>query len=211
MKHQHRKAALFALLLLGVTASALPRARPLASSKSPRPLPSSVAPRPSFFTAQRQRPGLSGPPTRLGRPPPLQSLQFRRLAPRFVLRKAEWQLSNSGQQACRCPMDSAPLRSKGRLPLPTIPIASASWPCKRRSTRIVHGGVLGRLRVGMRVLDLATGHVLYTRRGSVLMDPASNQKVLATATALLRLGSTWRFRTELSGPPPTGMGPLPAT
>jgi len=78
-------------------------------------------------------------------------------------------------------------------------------------TRIVHGGVLGRLRVGMRVLDLATGHVLYTRRGSVLMDPASNQKVLATATALLRLGNTWRFRTELSGPPPDGDGTIAAT
>jgi len=75
-------------------------------------------------------------------------------------------------------------------------------------TRIVHGTVLGRLRVGMRVLDLATGHVLFTRRGSVLMDPASNQKVLATATALLRLGSTWRFRTELSGPPPEGDGTI---
>jgi D-alanyl-D-alanine carboxypeptidase/D-alanyl-D-alanine-endopeptidase (penicillin-binding protein 4) len=75
-------------------------------------------------------------------------------------------------------------------------------------TRIVHGTVLGRLRVGMRVLDLATGHVLFTRRGSVLMDPASNQKVLATATALLRLGSTWRFRTELSGPLPDGDGTI---
>jgi D-alanyl-D-alanine carboxypeptidase/D-alanyl-D-alanine-endopeptidase (penicillin-binding protein 4) len=73
---------------------------------------------------------------------------------------------------------------------------------------IVRGTVLGRLRVGMRVLDLATGHVLFSRRGSVLMDPASNQKVLATATALLRLGSTWRFRTELSGPPPDGDGTI---
>ncbi len=75
-------------------------------------------------------------------------------------------------------------------------------------THIVHGTVLGRLRVGMRVLDLATGHVLFSRRGSVLMDPASNQKVLATTTALLRLGSTWRFRTELSGPPPDGDGTI---
>jgi D-alanyl-D-alanine carboxypeptidase/D-alanyl-D-alanine-endopeptidase (penicillin-binding protein 4) len=75
-------------------------------------------------------------------------------------------------------------------------------------TRIVHGTVLGRLRVGMRVLDLATGHVLFSRRGSVLMDPASNQKVLATTTALLRLGSTWRFRTELSGPSPDGDGTI---
>ena len=65
---------------------------------------------------------------------------------------------------------------------------------------IVHGPVLGRLRVGMRVMEMATGRVLFGRRGSALMDPASNQKVLATATALLRLGNDWQFRTELSGP-----------
>ena len=35
---------------------------------------------------------------------------------------------------------------------------------------------------------------------ATLMDPASNQKVLATTTALMRLGADWRFRTELSGP-----------
>lgn len=67
---------------------------------------------------------------------------------------------------------------------------------------IVHGPVLGRLRVGMRVMELATGRVLFGRRGSALMDPASNQKVLATATALLRLGNDWQFRTELGGPAP---------
>jgi serine-type D-Ala-D-Ala carboxypeptidase/endopeptidase (penicillin-binding protein 4) len=65
---------------------------------------------------------------------------------------------------------------------------------------IVHGPVLGRLRVGMRVMEMATGRVLFGRRGSALMDPASNQKVLATATALLRLGNDWQFRTELAGP-----------
>jgi D-alanyl-D-alanine carboxypeptidase/D-alanyl-D-alanine-endopeptidase (penicillin-binding protein 4) len=89
------------------------------------------------------------------------------------------------------------------------PVPTANDPKRERTlalqealTHIVHGTVLGRLRVGIRVLDMATGNVLFSRRGSVLMDPASNQKVLATATALLRLGSTWRFRTELSGPPP---------
>lgn len=67
-------------------------------------------------------------------------------------------------------------------------------------TNIVHGPALGRLRVGMRVVDLGSGRVLFGRRGDALMDPASNQKVLATATALLRLGAEWRFRTELGGP-----------
>lgn len=71
---------------------------------------------------------------------------------------------------------------------------------------IVHGPVLGRLRVGMRVMELATGRVLFGRRGSALMDPASNQKVLATATALLRLGNDWQFRTELGGPAPDADG-----
>jgi serine-type D-Ala-D-Ala carboxypeptidase/endopeptidase (penicillin-binding protein 4) len=71
---------------------------------------------------------------------------------------------------------------------------------------IVHGPVLGRLRVGMRVMELATGRVLFGRRGSTLMDPASNQKVLATATALLRLGNEWQFRTELAGPNPDADG-----
>lgn len=71
---------------------------------------------------------------------------------------------------------------------------------------IVHGKVFGRLRVGMRVEDLASGRLLYSRRGSVLMDPASNQKVLATTAALLRLGSTFRYRTEITGAHPDGDG-----
>ena len=39
-----------------------------------------------------------------------------------------------------------------------------------------------------------------------LMDPASNQKVLATTTALVRLGSDWTFRTEVYGAQPDDDG-----
>jgi len=67
---------------------------------------------------------------------------------------------------------------------------------------IVHGATLNRLRVGMRVVDARSGRLLFGRRPAALMDPASNQKVLATATAIMRLGSDWRFRTELTGPEP---------
>ncbi len=67
---------------------------------------------------------------------------------------------------------------------------------------IVHGKVLGRVRVGMRVEDLSSGRVLYGWRSGVLMDPASNQKILGTSTALLRLGDTYRYRTEVTGPGP---------
>jgi D-alanyl-D-alanine carboxypeptidase/D-alanyl-D-alanine-endopeptidase (penicillin-binding protein 4) len=71
---------------------------------------------------------------------------------------------------------------------------------------IVHGKVLGRLRVGMRVEDLLSGRTLFGWRSSALMDPASNQKVLATSAALLRLGSTYRYRTEVTGARPNAEG-----
>jgi D-alanyl-D-alanine carboxypeptidase/D-alanyl-D-alanine-endopeptidase (penicillin-binding protein 4) len=72
----------------------------------------------------------------------------------------------------------------------------------------VHGPVLGRLRVGMNVVEADTGRTIFRRRGTALMDPASNQKVLATTTALMRLGADFRFRTELSGPPVDNDGVL---
>jgi D-alanyl-D-alanine carboxypeptidase/D-alanyl-D-alanine-endopeptidase (penicillin-binding protein 4) len=71
---------------------------------------------------------------------------------------------------------------------------------------VVRGKVLGRLRVGMRVEDLASGRVLYGWRSNVLMDPASNQKVLATTAALLRLGTAFRYRTEVTGALPDASG-----
>jgi serine-type D-Ala-D-Ala carboxypeptidase/endopeptidase (penicillin-binding protein 4) len=71
---------------------------------------------------------------------------------------------------------------------------------------ILHDSALRRTRVGMRVMEARTGRLFFETRGGVLMDPASNQKVLATTTALIRLGADWRFRTELSGPAPTAEG-----
>jgi len=71
---------------------------------------------------------------------------------------------------------------------------------------IVHGKVLGRLRVGMRVEDLSSGRALYGWRSGTLMDPASNQKVLGTASALLRLGSNYHYRTEVTGAEPDAAG-----
>jgi D-alanyl-D-alanine carboxypeptidase/D-alanyl-D-alanine-endopeptidase (penicillin-binding protein 4) len=71
---------------------------------------------------------------------------------------------------------------------------------------ILHDSALRRTRVGMRVMEARTGRLLFETRGTVLMDPASNQKVLATTTALIRLGADWRFRTELTGAAPTADG-----
>lgn len=73
---------------------------------------------------------------------------------------------------------------------------------------IVRGKTLGRLRVGMQVQDLSSGRTLFGWRSGTLMDPASNQKVLAATTALLRLGNTFRYRTEITGTPPDAEGAI---
>lgn len=65
---------------------------------------------------------------------------------------------------------------------------------------------LSRARVGMRVVGAADGRLFFARRPGALMDPASNQKVLATASAMIRLGPDWRYRTEAEGPAPDALG-----
>jgi D-alanyl-D-alanine carboxypeptidase/D-alanyl-D-alanine-endopeptidase (penicillin-binding protein 4) len=74
---------------------------------------------------------------------------------------------------------------------------------------ILRSRVLIRTRVGMRVASVSTGRLFFARHADVLMDPASNQKVLATTAALMRLGAGWTYRTELSGAAPDGNGVIP--
>ncbi len=93
------------------------------------------------------------------------------------------------------------------------PLPDASDPDRERILRmqealssLVHGPVLGRVRAAVTVREAGSGRTFYSRRQGVLMDPASNQKVLATTTALMRLGHNWRFRTEVFAPPPDASG-----
>src|SRR3569623_899346 len=71
---------------------------------------------------------------------------------------------------------------------------------------ILHNRILGRLHVGQRVMAARSGRLFYDRHGEALMDPASNQKVLATTAALMRLGGDLLYRTEVSGPAPDDEG-----
>jgi D-alanyl-D-alanine carboxypeptidase/D-alanyl-D-alanine-endopeptidase (penicillin-binding protein 4) len=71
---------------------------------------------------------------------------------------------------------------------------------------ILGGRTLGHARVGMRVASVATGRLFFARHADTLMDPASNQKVLATTAALMRLGGAWTYRTELSSVEPSADG-----
>jgi D-alanyl-D-alanine carboxypeptidase/D-alanyl-D-alanine-endopeptidase (penicillin-binding protein 4) len=208
MKHQHRKGALFAVLFFGVPASALPASQAASVRPKPAPFVKLGRPTPIIFHSPATAPlsprpaNTTKPATSAAKP----AASSNSAAIHYSQSKVGSSQVLAGKPAAATP--TAPVEIETPAPAADDPNRARILALQEALTRIVHGGVLGRLRVGMRVLDLATGHVLFTRRGSVLMDPASNQKVLATATALLRLGSTWRFRTELSGPQPDGDGTI---
>jgi serine-type D-Ala-D-Ala carboxypeptidase/endopeptidase (penicillin-binding protein 4) len=105
------------------------------------------------------------------------------------------------------PRELNPAAEGARLDIPANdPARDRILRLQEQLNTIVDGPVLSHVRVGIRVIEAATGRTFYRRGGTTLMDPASNQKVLATTTALMRLGSGFRFRTELTGPPPDGNG-----
>ena len=196
-------------LLFSMTASALP-ARPIAKPTAKLGRPSNFFPRTS---ARPLGPGTKVATKLAAKPAAKPAIPSRK--PMVALAGKPSPMRPAAGKVTQPSKPTAKLAPPVEAADHETPVPPADDPNRARIlslqeglNAIVRGKVLGRLRVGMRVLDLATGQVLFSRRGSVLMDPASNQKVLATATALLRLGSTWRFRTELSGPMPDSEGTI---
>jgi D-alanyl-D-alanine carboxypeptidase/D-alanyl-D-alanine-endopeptidase (penicillin-binding protein 4) len=52
-------------------------------------------------------------------------------------------------------------------------------------------------QTGIKIVSLATGEVLYERNSHLLLHPASNMKLLTTATGLMTLGTGYEFKTQL--------------
>src|SRR5215212_4158944 len=48
---------------------------------------------------------------------------------------------------------------------------------------------------GILIVDPASGDTLYSRNAGKLFMPASNMKILTSATALVQLGADYRYRT----------------
>ena len=61
---------------------------------------------------------------------------------------------------------------------------------------IVDGSPIAGARAGVLVTDVESGEVLYERDADVLLNPASNVKLVTSAAALARLGPAYRFDTE---------------
>ncbi|MFP4355918.1 MAG: D-alanyl-D-alanine carboxypeptidase/D-alanyl-D-alanine-endopeptidase [Phycisphaerae bacterium] len=53
-------------------------------------------------------------------------------------------------------------------------------------------------RVGLRIVDLAGGRTILDRRAETLFIPASNQKLVASAAAIAKLGGDYEFRTVVA-------------
>jgi serine-type D-Ala-D-Ala carboxypeptidase/endopeptidase (penicillin-binding protein 4) len=75
--------------------------------------------------------------------------------------------------------------------------------------RILAAPQLARAYVGMEVVRLSDGHVLYTHNAERLFVPASNMKLFTTALALVKLGPDYRLTTQVASETPVdGAGVL---
>ncbi len=66
---------------------------------------------------------------------------------------------------------------------------------KRQIESALSDSALYQSRTGIKVVSLGTGQVLFQKSNQLLFHPASNMKLLTTATALKKLGPNYRLKT----------------
>ena len=80
------------------------------------------------------------------------------------------------------------------------PPTQPSKPIQRLQAEIeaiLSDPLLASSNIGMKVVSLGTGEVLYEKDAKKLYHPASTMKLITAATALVKLGPNYRFRTTL--------------
>ncbi len=82
------------------------------------------------------------------------------------------------------------------------PLARAADLPSRLDHIIDDSSALSHAFVGMRVVRLSDGHVLYARNSERLFVPASNMKLFTTALALSKLGADYRLATQIGAEVP---------
>ena len=81
-----------------------------------------------------------------------------------------------------------------------LPPTRPSKPIQRLQTEIeatLNAPLLASSNVGVKVVSLGTGEVLYEKDAEKLYHPASTMKLITAATALVKLGPNHRFHTSL--------------
>lgn len=98
-------------------------------------------------------------------------------------------------------MNRKPLTS--RLLLVTCAILFVSQPAHaskesfaQRMQSIVAGSEKGNEQIGIKIVSLNNGDILFAHKGDTLLNPASCTKVVTTAAALKLLGPDYRFHTK---------------
>ena len=83
-----------------------------------------------------------------------------------------------------------------------VPLATAADLSSRLEHIIGAPGALSHAFVGMRVVRLSDGRVLYAHNSERLFVPASNMKLFTTALALSELGADYRLSTRIGAAVP---------
>jgi len=109
--------------------------------------------------------------------------------------------------AAREPDDDEATSSAARpLIAPIDPKARVLWVRDRITAAIAGQPKLGKARIGVSVIDLATGNELYARDADAGMSLASTAKLLTSTAALATLGGGFHWRTTVSGAEPDDKG-----
>ncbi len=79
----------------------------------------------------------------------------------------------------------------------TLSMASAADLKSKIDDLVATSPALANAYVGMQVVSLTDGHIVYERNQDRLLAPASNMKLFTTALALARLGPQYRLTTQI--------------
>lgn len=88
------------------------------------------------------------------------------------------------------------------LALAAVATLAAAADLSLRLDPIVNAPALAHAFVGMQVVRISDGRVLYAHNSERLFVPASNMKLFTTALALMRLGPDYRLTTQIGAEPP---------
>ena len=95
------------------------------------------------------------------------------------------------------PPTAADSPAVGVVPPPRDRAARDRWLLARIDAAVTARSDLGAARLGIAVLDVASGRPLYRRNADQTFNIASNVKVVTTAAALALLGPEYRYRTQV--------------
>jgi len=113
----------------------------------------------------------------------------------------------SNGSAAHEPDDEEAVSGTAKLLIPPVePKARVLWVRDRITAAIAGQPKLGRARIAVSVVDLATGNELYAKDGDAAMSLASTAKLLTSTAALATLGSGFRWRTGVYGAEPDDKG-----